>query len=115
MVLFADGLAADFGSAGLQVYDGSSWQTIGTNPDNTGNTMVAYNGGLAVNYSSGLWFWKNGTWAKLREEIAEYLTVFEGKLAADLGSAGLQVYDGSSWQKIGSSPDNTGNTMIAID
>ena len=115
MVQFDGGIAVDFAN-GLFVYDGTSWQNIGGSPENTGNTMVAYNSGLAADYgSSGLFLYQNGNWKQLSPLNPEYLAVFEGKLAADFGSAGLQVYDGTSWQNIGGSPENTGNTMIGID
>ena len=114
MVHFDGKLAADFGSEGLQVWDGTSWKYLGKTANN-GHNMLAYNGGLVVNYDSGLWFYKNDEWTKLSDNSSEYLTVFEGKLAADFDSEGLQVYEGTSWKRISEEPVTTFNSMIGID
>ena len=65
-------LVGDFGSDGVWEYNSSSWSQISTlNADNTGNTMVAYDGGLAVDFGSaghGLWYCKE-RWMKIEHRI----------------------------------------------
>jgi hypothetical protein len=117
-------LAVDFGSGiGLWEYDGdsSSWTRLSTSdPDNTGSTMVAYDGGYAVDFGSGgLWHYKDAAWTKLHSNDVEHIMASGSKLIIDFGAgAGLWEYDGdsSSWTRLSiSDPDNTGNTMVAYD
>ena len=112
-------LAADFGTYGLWQYDGTSWAQISTsNPDNTDNTMVAYNNGLAVDFASlGLYYYNGTSWNQLSTNNPEWLTTYNGNLAADFGATyGLYSYNGSAWSQISTgNPDNTGNTMVAYN
>jgi len=113
-------LAADFGSTwGLWQYDGSAWTQISTSDaDNTGNTMVSYNNGLAVDFgSSGMYYYNGTSWSQLSTNNPQWLTVYNGNLAADFGATyGLYQYDGISWTQISTSDaDNTGNTMVAYN
>ena len=111
-------LVADFGSSwGLWQYDGTSWKRLtAVDPDNTGNCMVVYDGGLAIDFgSAGLWHWSGSTWKELNGEDVEYLAAYGGKLVGDFGSTwGLWEYDGSLWQRLTTAdPDNSGNCMVA--
>ncbi len=121
VAVYNNKLAVDFGSSlGLWEYDGTSWSHLtSSDPDNSGNTMVAYDGGLAVDLGPlGLWhFTAAGAWNKLNSQNVEYLAVYNNKLAVDFGSSsGLWEYDGTSWSHLTSSdPDNSGNTMVAYD
>ncbi len=86
-------------------------------PDHSGNTMVAYNGGIAVDFGSKLqlWFYDGeGHWKRLSSENPEFICAYDGKLAGDFGSYwGLWEYDGS-WKRLSSeNPDNSGNAMVA--
>ena len=67
-------LVGDFGATyGLWQYDGSAWSQISTSdPDNIGNTMVAYNNGLAVDFGSyGLWYYDGTTWYHISPSDAQ--------------------------------------------
>ena len=118
-LLVYDGrLVGDFGASwGLWEYDGSSWsQLTSANPDNTGNSMVVYDGCLAIDFgASGLWHWDGSTWDELNTEDVEYLTVYGDKLVGDFGpSWGLWQYDGTLWKRLTTAdPDNSGNCMVA--
>ena len=48
--------------------DGTTWAQISTSDaDNSGNTMVSYNNGLAVDFGSlGLWYYNGTSWSKIR-------------------------------------------------
>jgi hypothetical protein len=59
----------------------------GSDPDNTGNTMVAYNNGIAVDYGPlGLWHYDGTHWTQLGEEDPEWLSVYGNNLVGDYGS-----------------------------
>ncbi len=86
-------------------------------PDHSGNTMVAYNGGIAVDFGNKLqlWFYDgNGNWKRLSAENPDFICAYDGKLAGDFGPDwGLWEYNGS-WKRISSEdPDNSGNAMVA--
>jgi len=97
-------LAADFGSTyGLYEYNGSAWSQISTSDaDNTGNTMVAYDTGLAVDFgTAGLYSYDGTSWSQISTNNAEWLTAYNGNLAVDFGATyGLYSYDGSAWSQI---------------
>jgi len=103
---------------GLWHYDGISWgQITRSDPDNTGNTMVAYNNGLAVDFGSyGVWYYDGAAWNQISTMNPEWLAAYNGSLAADFGADGIWHYNGASWSQISiSDPDNTGNTMVAYN
>jgi hypothetical protein len=83
-------------------------------PDNTGNVMVAYNGGIAIDFGPlGLWYFDGAGWSQLDEADPQWLCVWGDHLLVDFGSSGLWQYDGSDWNQIREDdPDNTGNTMM---
>ena len=112
-------LAADFGATyGLYQYDGSAWTQISTSDaDNTGNTMVSYNNGLAVDFgSSGLYYYNGTSWSQLSTNNPEWLAAYNGTLGADFGAYGLYSYNGSAWSQISTgNADNAGNTMVAYN
>ena len=96
--VYNDTLVADFGSSwGLWEYNGTSWDRFTTaDPDNTDNSMIAYDGGLAIDFgSAGLWHWDGSSWKKLNSADVEYLAVYGNKLVGDFGASwGLMEYDG---------------------
>jgi len=106
-------------SNGLYQYDGTSWAQLTTSDaDNTGNTMVAYNNGLAVNFGSlGLWYYNGTSWSRISTNNPEWLTAYNGSLVGDFGATyGLYSYNGSAWSQISTADaDNTGNTMVAYN
>ena len=119
-----DTLVSDFGSAyGLHQYDPGShtWSQIAAaDPDNTGNTMVAYGNGLAVDFgnSYGMWYYDVGWW-NMTPADPEWLGVHGDKLPADFGAnLGIWEFEGStsSWSKIDNrNADNTDNTMVDVN
>ena len=116
---------ADFGSLGLWEYNGNSWSKLTRlDPDNTGNTTVNYDGGLAVDFGTqGLWLYKNGTWEKINNINPQHLDVLAGNLMVDFGTGtglGLWEYDDTRtpfpWKHLTSAdPDNIGNTMVTVE
>jgi hypothetical protein len=89
----------------------------GADPDNSGNTMVAFNNGIAIDYGSlGLWHYDGTNWTNLGGANPEWLCVYSGKLVGDYGSQGLWEYNGTSWSQLGGAdPDNGGNTIVDMD
>ena len=120
LAAYSDKLVADFGSTwGMWQYDGTSWSQISTSDaDNTGNTMVAYDNGLAVDFGSlGLWYYNGTSWSQISTNNPEWLAAYNGNLVGDFGATyGLYSYNGSSWTQISTSDaDNTGNTMVVYN
>jgi len=119
LTVYNGNLAADFGATyGLYQYDGISWTQISTSDaDNTGNTMVAYNNGLAVDFGSlGLWYYNGTSWSQISTNNPQWLTAYNGNLAVDFGTYGLYSYNGSTWTRISTADaDNTGNTMVSCN
>jgi len=116
---YGDKLVVDAGSYGLYEYDGKAWKQISPlNPDNTGNTFVAFREGLAVDFGAqGVQFYNGQSWTTLVPADVEYLYVYGDKLVVDAGAKyGLYEYDGKAWKQISPlNADNTGNTMIGVD
>jgi hypothetical protein len=92
------------------------WQdSAGADPDNAGNTMVAYNDGMAVDCGAlGLWYFDGRDWIQLGGADPDWLCANGDSLFGEYGSLGLWRYDGASWTRLGGAdPDNSGNTMVA--
>ncbi|MDY6987175.1 MAG: fibronectin type III domain-containing protein [Thermodesulfobacteriota bacterium] len=118
LCVYGDKLVVDYGSDyGLKQYDGVSWGKLGAaDADNSGNCMVAYKDGVAVDYGSlGLWYFDGIDWIRLGTADPEWLCVYGDNLVVDYGSDyGLKQYDGVSWGKLGAADaDNSGNCMVA--
>jgi hypothetical protein len=114
---YHDKLVADTGAQyGLWEYDGTEWKQISPlDADNTGNTFIAYQDGLVVDFgANGLRFYSGTTWIKLADVDVEYLATYGDKLVVDAGSYGLHEYNGKAWKQISLlDADNTGNTFLA--
>ena len=69
------------------------------------NLMVAYNNGLAVDFGTkGLYYYSGCSWSQISSNSSEWLTAYNGNLAADFGATyGLYSYDGSAWSQISTS------------
>ena len=63
MVAYGNGLAVDFGTAGLYYYNGSSWsQTSTNNPE----WLTTYNGNLAADFSTySLYSYNGSAWSQI--------------------------------------------------
>ncbi len=112
---YADNVVCDFGPSGLWEYSNSFWTDINTsNADNSGNTMVVYNGNLVFDFGEeGVWLYDGNALTEITDLNAEWLAVYNNKLVCDFGSSGLWEYDGSSWTEINTSDtDNSGDTMV---
>jgi hypothetical protein len=118
LCVYGDNLVGDYGSQGLWRFNGVSWSQLREDdPDNTGNTMVAYDTGVAVDFGTlGLWYFDGNDWTQLGAADPQWLCVYGDNLVGDYGSSGLWHYDGASWSHLGGAdPDNTGNTMVAFN
>jgi hypothetical protein len=120
LCVYDDKLVGDYGSLGLWEYDGTltTWAKLDNrNPDNMGNTMVAFGTGVAIDYGAlGLWYFDGTDFTKLGGADPEWLCPYDDKLVGDYGTLGLWEYDDatSTWTKLGGAdPDNTGNTIVA--
>jgi len=79
--------------------------------------MVAYDGGLAVDFGApGVYYYNGAAWNRLNPNDPDWLGTYGGKLVADFGAKGLYEYDGASWSRIRNrDADNTGITTVAYD
>lgn len=105
----------DFGPSGLWEFSNSYWIDINTsNADNTGNTMVIYDGKPVFDFGEeGVWLYDGTALTEITDLDAEWMGVYNNKLICDFGSNGLWEYDGSSWTEVDTSDaDNTGGTMV---
>ncbi|MDY6839060.1 MAG: hypothetical protein SWH78_13930, partial [Thermodesulfobacteriota bacterium] len=60
----------------------------------TGNTMVAYNSGLAVDFGTlGLWHFDGADWTQLNEEDPQWLFLWADRLVEDHRGLYLREYD----------------------
>ena len=77
--------------------------TVDSNTNNSGNTMVEYASGIAVDFdvTYGLWYYNGTTWSRLSTNDSEWLCAYGTRLVVDFGANwGLWEYDGSSWTQI---------------
>ncbi|MDY6952738.1 MAG: hypothetical protein SWE60_14600 [Thermodesulfobacteriota bacterium] len=86
-----------------------------SDPDNSGNTMVSYANGLAVDFAaSGLWHFDGNDWTQLHEDDPQWLALYGNNLVTDHGTRGLWHFDGNDWTQLHEDdPDNSGNTMVS--
>jgi hypothetical protein len=94
-------LVGDFGSQGLwQHTSGENWTLLTpADADNSGNPLVAYGSGLAVDFSGlGIWHYDGSAWSQLTASNPEWLAIGADKLAGDFGSLGVwQNQGGAAW------------------
>ena len=113
MAVNGDNLYVDFGSGlGLYEYNGASWKNLTDfDPDDTGVALLAYSGGIAVDFGSyGLWYYKDTHWKNLTDDDPEYMVSMGSRLAADFGDLGLYEYNGTSWKHL--SQENPENGVL---
>ncbi|MCP4668998.1 MAG: hypothetical protein GY849_21895, partial [Deltaproteobacteria bacterium] len=112
-----EALLGDFGvSHGLLEYDGAIWTQLSSlDADNSGNTMVAYGGGMAADFgANGLWHYNGTGWTQINTNDPQRLLAYDNTLVGDFGGIGLWKYDGGTWTQLTPfNADNSGNTMVA--
>ena len=65
-----------------------------SDPDNTGNTMVACNSGLAVDFGTlGLWHFDGVDWTQLNEQDPQWVFLWADRLVEDHRGLYLREYD----------------------
>ncbi len=100
---FGSLLYADFGSAGISMWNGSIWSQL--TPSNPENLLAAGRFLYADFGSDGTWMW-NGAWRKLSFSNPDNMVASGSYLYADFGSDGTWMWDGA-WRKLSfSNPDN---------
>ncbi len=104
LLAYDNTLVGDFGAIGLWKFDGAAWtQLTPLDADNSGNTMVAYGGGTAVDFGStdGLWHYDGTTWSSLTTwDPEDVMKEWTGDLIVDFGTDGLWNYDGAMWSRL---------------
>jgi DNA-binding beta-propeller fold protein YncE len=91
-------LAADFGSNGLYLYDGTSWKGVaGWDAE----SMTAWGSRLVADFGNkGIYIYDGASWTGITGWNPENTVAWGDRLAADFGSSGLYVYDGAAWRNI---------------
>jgi hypothetical protein len=103
-------LAADFGTFGFYLYDGT-WTRISTGDADQDGGMIGIALDLYVDFGgSGLWRYDGATWTQISTGNTEGLGAYGSKLVADFGTHGLYEYDGSPWTRI-----STGNCEDMVE
>jgi hypothetical protein len=125
MIAVNNELAMDLGTQGLFLYDGSVFNRIET-ADPDGNSMIATDideDGLeelvvyfpaAANGEGTYKYDETAGWTKLFSFEPGPMVSFNNKLAMDLGTQGLFLYDGSTFTRI-EEADPDGALMTAYD
>ena len=95
---------ANYGSAGLWLWDGSTWSQVNTGGAPT--NIIASGPTLYAGYAGTLWQWNGSAWTGINTALPNNMLVSGSILYADYGSAGLWSWNGSAWTRINTVPPN---------
>jgi hypothetical protein len=104
-------LAADFGTLGVWVYDGSDWTRLAIwDPEG----MIIWDSNLVGDFGTlGVWAYDGSDWTRLAIWDPEGMIIWGSNLVGDFGTLGVWVYDGSDWTRIAIwDPDDDGGMIV---